>query len=533
MPDNKPTTIVVSKPFGGWIQTFSGLAASSPAAALEAVGENASSQYTYSEAISLFRLEKFGHIAPGHVFTAITDASSRITELAINGSNAVHSTLEKPFVVLTNGRVVRLDSSGASTEAHYDPVLGAPNHSGHTIASSNNVDLITMKDQAATPVTWVVWSWEDGTDSDIGIIQADLSTGADPDWFSAVINSNTELLKSVPHKLALGPDGNLYVTDGSYIRQVNITGALGSATLGEVLPLGPSWTANGICNYKNYVAIIGHQSVIGFTGITRSVCRVWLWDGYSDGYNFSFDIPDNYANAIYSDGQQLLAFTEGRHNSSKLWRFNGSEFVKEFDGDAVSNTGTPIQGALEDYQNSILIGSGKHIYRWFSGGFHDEAIVSDGTNEATSVGMVKNLFQARIWVGVSYGGPTYKIYYLSSFLQYYTPANFRTQLYDMGFAGTITGIRVYFSQFGTGASVVFSLFKNYDSFGVGGANDVLNKTVDFSTYGTLTEFDLMDANMPAVTDVSSFYMNFQFNHASVSNTAAIIRKVEIDWVPSK
>lgn len=533
MQKSDTQTILVKAPFKGWVSPLAGTAS---AASPNASFEGKEGQYAYSNGISLFRLEKLGHIAPGHVFTAITDSGTRINELPLNAGMASNS---KPFVLLKNSRVVRLSNDGTSTEANYDVTA----HGGHTVASSSlNGDILVIKDLATTPVEYVLSTWEDDADADMKIMTIDGSTTVDDDWLSTVPSGAGVLKKGVPLKMCNGPDGDVVITNGSYLAHLDITGAIASSTLNRTrLSFGGGWVATGVCAWKNYYVIIGSQQATfgSATNITREITRVWFWDASASNFNFPIDIPDNYGNAIFSDGSKLFALTNGRNNSSKIWEFNGTDFgdIPMFETPFIGPTATPVQGNLEWYQNSLLIGSTSngqsHLYRYISGtGFHDEAVLSDGTFEATSVGMVKNLFQAQLFAGVSYGSPSpvYKIFYQSNFTSYYVNADFRTKLYELGMNATITRIRVYFSQFGTGASVALSLYEGYDTLdAIGSGNDKLRKTLTNATLGSVKEVDITDF---AIENISSFYMNIRFNHASSSNTAAIIERIEIDWKPS-
>ena len=58
----------------------------------------------YTNALSLYRIEKLGHIAPGEVMSAITDTNSYITALALNG---IVASTGNPFIVLKNNRIVK------------------------------------------------------------------------------------------------------------------------------------------------------------------------------------------------------------------------------------------------------------------------------------------------------------------------------------------------------------------------------------------------------------------------------------------
>ena len=140
--------------------------------------------------------------------------------------------------------------------------------------------------------------------------------------------------------------------------------------------------------------------------------------------------------------------------------------------------------------------------------------------------LVKNLSQNILFVGRRVSS-TYSIVKID-YVGYHINADFRTRLYSVPYKSTIEKIIVYFSQFGTGASVLFSLFKDYKDMSPGSADDQLNLTVTNSTYGVISSINLTDVSgWKRITDVNNFYMNFRFNHASSSNTAAIIQRVEV------
>ena len=516
-----PKYIEISKPFGGWVPTpANAAAASAPNASLEG-GKN---QYAWSKGISLRRLEKYGDIAPGETFTAITDAGTYITALPLNG--AVDSS-GNGFVVQTNGRVVKLNTSGTATTDYFAPVV----HGGHTIQSTNNPDLIIIRDATTSAVEYIVATWEDNTDADVMIIRPD-GSNKNSEWMSG--GALAYLVAGVPLKMTQGPDGNIYGTNRQYLWSATMAAGvgIGAATRNtQALNLGSGWVSNGICNYGNFIAVMGNQSTQ--SGVKRGNCRVWLWDGYSPEPNFVYDIPDNYANGIFNDNGTLLAFTNGRSNSSKIFEFDGGKFNLKFGTTFISSAGVPIQGAMESFEGGVHLATSNqslgYVYLWENGGFHSRMVVTDGTNDATTVGMCRNLYQGQLFVGVNYS-TTYKIFYQANFTNYYTPADFRTRLFTNWDDGTpirkgkITKVHIWFSQTGTGASLLLSLFKGYDTISLGGATDAMNKTLASATLGS-TKYHSFELS---VDDIDSFYMNLRFNHSIITNTAYIIRKIVIE-----
>jgi len=158
-------------------------------------------------------------------------------------------------------------------------------------------------------------------------------------------------------------------------------------------------------------------------------------------------------------------------------------------------------------------------------GHHEIMYPHLSTAMITAVGMCKQLSGNFLYVGNTVGGVNtiVKINHNS----YYPNADFKTRLIKLPYRSNIKEIRVYFSQFGTGASVTLSLFEGYNAMSVGGANDLLNRQLTRSALGAIQEF-IMPQFIP---DISSFYMNFRFDHSSQVDTAAIIQRVEVVYEP--
>lgn len=574
--------ISLAEPFGGWISPLSGTAGSAHFLA-SAEGNEASTfakqnqnQYAESSGMTLFELEKMGHMAPGHGYSAITDASSFITEVPLNGG--VESTNKTGVLVLKNGSLVRLAFGGLSTTATYIPT-------GHTGVSSVNGDMILFRDYSTAATEWAVWSYDYSGGSDIAIAHSS-NFGSPNDTFFSNTLSGT-LLAGVPHKLCAGPDGNIYVTDGPYVRQIVVgsTAALSSATLGNVLQLGSGWTAMGICSDKNYIAIIASNKYTS-GNFAAGFTRVFLWDGTatttagvtSVAPQYIYDVPDNFGNGIYFDGITLFAFTNGRNNSSKIFELTGKGFQKVFETPFIASSTTPIQGGIENFQDGLLIAAMKgdtygHVFRYYVSGFHDEGYLAIGdlnnANISNTVGMIKNLFGNIYFIGVKYNS-TYTVLY-RDVTQYqtststsigsvevrsilYTSGILGRRQYPLGFKMTLSRMKLFLSQWGTGASLYLSAFRGYDAFSPGGTNDMLNILIDtdvvtpngeivgvnpggFNTqyyhYGYPAGTDEIDLSTVGVTDLSSFYINVRWTHTTTNAVVAVIRRIEMHIAQSQ
>jgi len=520
----KQGVITIKNPFLGWAsQQFN--QTQTEGLVVQTIRGN-ECQYSFSSFINLYRANFLGYIAPGEVFTALADTNTYVDNLPLNAiaTSGFISGLPAMFAVMANTKLVSFNESAIS--AQYTITL-ADGHVTHSpITSSNNQDCISFKD--GTGIEYVLWSWEDQTDADVSIIKPD-GTSSDNDWFSTLSGSGP-LTKNVPHMMAQGNDGNFYITNGQYIASATgITVAIGSM-VGNIqkLNLGPGWVATTLTPFQNFLIIGGYKSTI-ISGFTQSQCKVWFWDYANPNPNHIFDIPDNYLSALFVDQitQTLYAFTQGADNKTRIKRYNGTNFETAFEHSSAGMGNAPKHGSIDNYNKTICFrqDSGNYgINQWDGQGFHQGMWAGDGLMAVQAAGFIKNLDSNGIYIGTKYGN-TYKIARINS--NGYTPnACFYSLLYLLPNKSRITAVKLYFSQFGTGASLFTSLYRDYDT-----NTDLLDLTLTYATHGALREFTI-PMNLP---NMNTFLMRFWFNHTSATNTAAIIREAEVyfEYVDSK
>jgi hypothetical protein len=496
-------TIVVRKPIGGWGLDFS----QSNSASIE-VGKN---QYARSTGISFYRPSLLGHIAPGESYTAITDSGGRINELPLNGDVASNG---KAFTVLRNGRLVRIDLTTVATDANYSPSPAAPNHNTHTVATSDNQDVIILK---VSGTERVFMRWEDDVDADIMRINPD-GTSQDDDWFSTLTGSGV-LTKGVPGMMTQGTiDNDLFGLNGQYVFKADLSAGTGNP---QALNLGEGWIGASIERAGNYIAITGYRSTTYTTSFALSKCRTWLWDGVSDNPNFAYDIEDNYVTRILPD---LSVITQGQNNTTKFQRFTGDirqPYKTVFQSAQIGNA--PRHGSVGMFQGMPHWGrpGGESLFCMDGDAFHYRSVITDGSGSVSDVGMVKNLTTNSLFIGVKISS-TYKIFRIN-YSGYNTTVDYLTGLYPTPYKANITGFTFFFSQFGTGASLTASVFKDYNNISIGGAADFLNRQLTNAALSNVSSFYFPHY----IYDVNSFFMNIRFDHASLTDTAAIIREIHV------
>lgn len=476
--------------------------------------------YRSGTGVTINRIGYEGHIAPSETFTALTDAGSRVTELPLNG---VGSSTNSFFATLKNGRIVKFDTSSVS--ANFDPASAVSTEFG---------DITILKDVQATPVEYLIFSYETSGNAYIGYVRTSDLAGNN-DTFITVT-------KGVPHVMSIGPGpGNIYFTNGQYIGTLQVSGVMASGVSNTTaLSLDPGWIATSLTQYGNYIAVVGYRSTAGTTSSIGNAneCRMWLWDGFSPSWNFSYPIMDNYVSKIFNHEGVLKIWTFGKSNTAKVWQFTGGSFQQiNFNTPTIMGA-FPRHGGVDIHYNKLhwgtssadVSGGGQNLNCLDGNALHRDYFIFDGSTTATDTGMVKNLNTNLIFVGISASGPVYKIFKSNpgGYANNDFSSDLRTRLIYMPYKTNIKNITVWFSQFGTGASVLLSLVKDYLSFSYGGGNDKLNKTLTFSALASVPSYQVVDKYIP---DVSSFTFGIKFNHASVTNTAYIIEKIEIEHEP--
>lgn len=522
--ENKP--IIIEAPFGGWVSEPTTHAGSSLRLTGSVYGKE--NQYAISKAISLWSPSKYGSITPGQTFSKITDGSSYVNALPLNGNPTSQGSAEGvAYAVLKNCRLIGTNDGMTSIATKFDITAAAPNHAAHTVSSStNNPDTITIVDAGSTPLEWVLWSWEDGSDADIAVIKKD-GSAEDDDWFSTGSGSGV-LRAGVPLKMCQGPDGNIYITNGQYIASAVM--ASGVALTSAVrrtssLNLGSGYIASGITSYKNYIAICGYKPT-STALLANSNIRVWLWDGFSAEPNFIFDVRGSYANGIIYDNENLYLFSSTGSYNEVINVFTGSGFKPVFHSSYGIMTGRiPMHGAIEQTSSGLVFGNAaSSIFKLSQGAIHEQTRAYT-TTEASELGMIKQFNQGTLHIGAKIG-TDYVIGYDASG-GYYPNADFRTRMIELPFKAKYARIVIVFESFNiTESSLFVSLFRNNVALDVNGTTDLLKWTIN-GTNNPGVARTLSASRVISVQDMTKFYMNLRFNHADYTKEAASVRRIEI------
>ena len=472
--------------------------------------------YSKSVAMSPFRPGRIGQLSAGEVFTALQDSGGRVTALPLN---AVVDSSGEAFAILANARVVQFGVGDNVIDAHNATAHGA--HSG-----LSGEDILAYKNATDE---YVLYSFNDATDGDVG--RRTKTGGAYVDnWLStlATQTNGSALTAGVPHKMRTGPDGVIYITNGQYL-------AAHAPNTTEVdykaLNLGYGFVATALDVDGPYLKISGYQATTFITSFSRSESRAWFWDctpGAS--YNFVIDLEDNYASALIANGRYSYAFTNGRSNTTKIKAQAGNYYQTLFESAQIGEP--PRPGSVEIYQGMVHYApkNGSQLFCIDGTGFHYRTVVTtDGQSTPLDLGMVKNLSTNLLYVGRKSGASSYDIVRID-LDKYHINADWRSPIFALPRGSRITKIVLLLSQWGPGASLLLSLFKNYSTISLGGADDLLNKTLTYTALGPRSSISVPVKNG---LNIDAGLLNVRWNHASTSATAAIIREIEVHYEVTK
>ena len=533
-------TIIIEHPYYGWITTMQsgGITHGLEGPFVYAESYSGYQQYTGSVAMMPNRPGYEGHLAPAPAFTAATDGSSVVNGLAIN---SVIESDGQCYVALDSNRYVTLSSLSAPavSQTVYGTVgLMVGYHSGHTMPTTVNGDVAGFPAVIGSTVAYsggtayAYFSWEDNTDGDIAQY---CGTSGTSNYYTGI--GGVALTNNLPHPLFNFGDKFIYCGNGQTL--IQFSPSLGTFN-NQALILPPQWVIQHIVQYQNFIAIAAWKANNPITTNStimpsdKGQTALFLWDGFSGTFNFQYDIQDFYVSNLFYDGTNLYAITFGRNGTVKLKQFNGQSFDILFESANIGNTPggtnsiTPCFGALDIWLNQLTwtTAGGGNINMYGSAdaenlppGFHQV-----GTVNANN-GMAKNLYGNTLFVGNRVNSSSYKILY-SDFTKFDNQGDkFFSGFHALPTNSTIDYVKMYFSQWGTGAAMLASIYKDYTLIGSSGG-DQLNWQPTWLTQGTNVSYAYISRS---IKNVNGFYMGLQWNHANLTDTAAIIRKVEIGY----
>lgn len=493
--------IVIKNLFGGVIKDY----VASPTNAVE----GKEGQYTRTNGIDLFREGFVGHITPAQIFsTAVTVAGIAINSLPRAAATVVTQASPQHYFIQgglsgTAPRVVRVTSD------EYDQTATINAHAGHnftTLPSGTGFwgeDIIVYR---VNGTEYVFYSWNDNTDGDVG--QTNLTGTYDDDFMSTSPAGAAALTTNVPHRMVEGPDKIMYITNGRYLNAFDGFIGTNGTLRTQVYDAGAGWIINDIRVDKNFLVIYMVRASSNVNPTFAGTSKIAYWQPGEIGQGIVYEFDDFFIQSGFHAFGGALVFSSGKNQTTKLSTPLGKILTEVPTG----LYGTPPQpNSIELYQGNLLWIPGDSLSAFvcqYGGGFHVPYIVNDGTNNATTIGFIKNLQTNKLYAGGLFAS-TYKIVYLNNSGGYATSSqDLRSKLYRLPSRSSINKVTVFFSQMASGSTCRVSLFSNYiaSSVGTSGTDLLANYSLanmSFASDGALTEREIACS----INNISAFYIN--------------------------
>ncbi|MDE2098571.1 MAG: hypothetical protein KGL39_15055 [Patescibacteria group bacterium] len=585
IPQPKQRVITIENLQGGWVTDFTG--ANYPK-------EGAPNQYGYSFGMSTMRPGRKGHIAPAEIFNgaSITDSSGDIDSLprAVTFDNSAVPNTEwyltgglsgtAPKVVQVVSGAVTDSGSGVSQLPH---TISAPSGNFTTIPTNGTgywgEDILIYNGMTGTttPVRYVLYSYSTSASGYVGVWTID---GGDVLTDNFLGNNSsypqggdaTLPTANVPHRMCIGPDNIMYMTNGQYLASYDATpdqSASNGTWNHAALNLGFGWVATDVQPYgQEYVAISIVKTGTDSSGNTYfngpqdcSDARVVLWNGSDLDFSQLYYLDDWYCSSLKEVDGVLYAFTEGRNGTTKVKVLQPwppyFQTVWEQPTSIVGHAPLPNQ---VEYFNEMICWVAPMIGGVFVNGalnvygllptqngytLHTPYFLYDGTNQlGGSPGLLKNTTGNKLFVG--YNGTGYRLTglvgdgqsngsaYAGAFANNPPYTELRSVIQDNGYRGTIVGMKAYFSNFGSDSSMLISLLPNHTKYTDGGSGTITGDQLDWAisttTHPNITNTltaSIAEIGGNRITDISEFWLNIRSTISSASANFPALRKLEI------
>lgn len=564
VPLPKQEIITIEPQLGGWISDFIGSAIPN---------EGQPGQYKYSYGMSAMRSGKGGHIGPAEIFNnfTLTDASHYFNSLPRSLDIDTSQVPNTEWYMLggLSGTAPRLVMAQSGAVTGFHDISAINNFT--TIPSTGtgfwgeDVLFYTGTLSNAT-VRMILYSWNDSGTGAVGFYDIDTASFVSDDFFSTTyFSGKARPTVGVPHRMCVGPDKIVYMTNGEFLASYDCTtdqaGANGTYNP-QALDFGLGWVSVDVQPYgQSYTATAIVKTGTGYVKptATSEACeaRVVLWNGSDLDFSQLYLLDDWYVNSIKIVDGVFYAFTQGKSGTTKVKVLNiflnKFETVWEAPTSVVGNA--PFYNQVEWFNDMIQwAGDGTtnmvFALQQTQTGFalHTPYYLHDGNGTVPfqHIGLLKNVSSNILYAGVNratgstygvagaYGDGTSNGFIVGS----KTTAGALThmsRLIQFPYRCTVRKVKAFFSQFGASSSATVSLVKgrtNYSNNSGAIGSDVLNWNISSTTHpkaATLLTASTSEnpATPSTIPDVTEAWLNVQPTNSSVSATPPVVRRIEI------
>ena len=381
---------------------------------------------------------------------------------------------------------------------------------------------------------FIYYSWNDGTNGDIGRYQLGTSTFDDTYWDTTL--SQTALSKAYEHPIVVGDDDVLYFGDGNVLKSIDQTTANDNAL---TLPRDKEIISFAKLG-NNTLVIFAHNKINSQTINYGGTVTAYFWDYLnSDPYRVE-RMEGGLCGGAFEYKGTIGVFTSGissdfndKFRNTKMFLYNGSEFEEQF---AITlngglNAEVPLSGGIEVLGSFIMFNLGGVLYSYGSpfigikGGLHQLANV----NSTGKSGMLKTFLSGSQLMSSDDTGNTRLLLFNAG--KFITNTNIRTTyaepFFETGTRGKVTKVRVEYYDIVPGSTGAFGVSLDLDLRDRDGTT--INVINDKFTNSKLTEDHYSDTNGGTFKQFDSLQLNLNWGSGDLDTKALQIRKVIVDF----
>ena len=501
-------------------------------------------QYGYKKTIS----QKLGNFSKNQYnFNAFDDlgyAKNGFLGVDFDHEERVTSRLEKIilgsdgyYYAIDSARLVHCLSNAGGSISDVESIFPFPYQTGG--AGTVNSDIIEHY-VTNSAVKGILFSYNNGTNGDVGVIDPDTGTSTLAFMSSRPAGAQT-LANAYPHPMCVGHDDKLYIGNGRYLFMYDYadTAHTDGKLFRNVLILPKNFVIKSIQKLQPRTLVIFGQDGLFYGNGGPS--KAFFWDYLSlDPYQIK-DLSDRLFVTSFEYKGTIGTLTYDNTNEMKVRVFNGSEFevITRLRNLWVSSVEVPSIGCIDVIDNEIYIHMSDQMHGYifkYGNNYNLENNLSVIGRSVAGVsgykaGALKYIKQYDNFI-MSTGLDDDK----SATIQYQDKKKYATDgfwhsdLTDIGYERIqITGITVYFAdEFTGGRTISISLTDRYNTYAISGLTNLATVTPTNRIYRAKPINYSGSKPIPPLDGVG---IELVWGPGSGSSVTPIINKVVLDYKP--
>ena len=305
----------------------------------------------------------YGYLTAGGITTTLTNTSSQINSMTI--APAPSNVIDVYAIEGDGNRIHKIKDAATVPDwvngTEYPFTISNTTHIGHTTVIGEDI-----KTYSLGTTNYILYSWNDNADGDIGIVNIEGAATFDSKFVSREMSGGQVLQKAFPHPMIeWGESGMLYVADGRNIHQIDGQGGGRGVFTPQKLQLPYGWVANSFFDAGDFLGITAQRYLKAGWGedLGRGKSAVFFWDGSSPIFNkrIFLEEPTIVASISVNGNYYVFCIDATRDGIIKGWDGNGFKTLKRIIGNVATTGSSTLRrfpsnyGGVDVFGDKILI----------------------------------------------------------------------------------------------------------------------------------------------------------------------------------